>query len=456
MKWLIGMLLLLLAALILDSGLLAYAAYVLLGLLLLNRYLAYHWINNLRVTRICRLATKDEEGLGESSTDVTAEVGDRLIIELTLHNTGWLPIPWVLLEDLLPREALDRRYPRLEMKGSRLQLAMLRGRGKHVVRYRLVCRQRGYFPIGPVLVENGDLFGLHRRFRLLTDPCYLLIYPRLVPLEGYDLTSRRPIGDIRMSHRLYEDPTRIAGVRRYEAGDPLNRVHWKATARTGQLHSKVYEPSTLAGATILLDFHQAGYDARGEPMRSDLVITTTLALANAVAEMGQQIGLISNARDSADRLRQEKITFDPATRRTARLAQMMADQNTRLQPLLVPTRRGPEQFPRIRELLARVEFTDGLPVADLVFEMTGRMPRDATVVAVLPHVPIPTALALGALRRQGFAVTIVLVMVREQALEDAYARLHAEGLRDIRHLVNEAMLPELCRQHLRPGAYELA
>ena len=39
-------------------------------------------------------------------------------------------------------------------------------------------------------------------------------------------------------HRLYEDPTRISGVRPYEAGDPLNRVHWRATARTGALHSK--------------------------------------------------------------------------------------------------------------------------------------------------------------------------------------------------------------------------
>src|SRR5262249_60023630 len=92
--------------------------------------------------------------------------------------------------------------------------------------------------------------------------------PKVVPLVGYDLASRRPIGDVRLTHRLYEDPTRIAGVRPYEAGDPLNRVNWRATARTGLLHSKVYEPSTLARATILLDLHPARYPARGQPARA--------------------------------------------------------------------------------------------------------------------------------------------------------------------------------------------
>ena len=44
-------------------------------------------------------------------------------------------------------------------------------------------------------------------------------------LEGYDLASRRPIGEVRISHRLFEDPTRIHGVRPYERGDALNRIH---------------------------------------------------------------------------------------------------------------------------------------------------------------------------------------------------------------------------------------
>jgi uncharacterized protein (DUF58 family) len=444
MKWFIGILLILAAALVLESGLLAYAMYVLLGLLLVSRGLARSWIGNLSAIRKISQTKEAERAPG----DLTAEIGDKVSVHLTIENKGLLPVPWVLLEDLLPKAALDKRFPRLKVKGRRLQVAMLRGGGKLEMRYQLECVARGYHAIGPLVLENGDLFGLHRRFRVETEPAYLLVYPRVVPLTGYDLESRRPIGDVRMTHRLFEDPTRIAGVRPYEAGDPMNRVHWRATARTGQLHSKVHEPSTLSGATVLLDMHRSGYPERGEPYRSELAVTTALALANAVYSMGQQMGLVTNARDAADRLKTEGVTDDPRTRQVAQSANPMGDESNRLRPLIVDTRRGVEQLHRVRETLALSELTDGLSFAQMVTEAAPRIPRDATVVAVLPHVPPETAIALGNLQRRGMAVTAVLVLLDTEPLEAGYGRLVAEGIRDIRHLADEAALPDLARRQV--------
>jgi uncharacterized protein (DUF58 family) len=329
---------------------------------------------------------------------------------------------------------------------------MLWARSEAAVKYRLKLLRRGYYQIGPLVMEGGDLFGLHRRYRAAADPHFLLVYPKVVPLEGYDLASRRPIGEVRLSHRLYEDPTRISGVREYQAGDPLNRVHWRATARTGMLHCKVYEPSTIAGLTLLLDFHQAGYPSRGEPHRSDLAVTTAVSLAHAVYLMGQQVGLVSNGRDAADRIRQEGWEGDYRTRQSVRQETAMSDRSERLQPLVVETQRGVESFHRIRETLARIELTDGLTFAELITEAAGWLPRDATVAALLPAVPTPTALALGNLRRRGFAVSAILLLIDEERLEQAYGRLMAEGIRDIRHLRNEAELPALCGQQLRHAA----
>jgi uncharacterized protein (DUF58 family) len=445
MRWFLGALVLLLAALVLESGLLAYSMYVLLGLLLVSRFLARSWTAGLSATRACRLAGAPE---GESHGALTAELGDRVAVRLAVKNGGWLPVPWVLLEDQLPPAALDQRFPRLKVKGKRLQIAMIRPDGEKEMSYQLECVGRGYFPVGPLVLESGDVFGLHRRFRVETEPCYVQVLPKVVPLLGYDLESRRPIGDVRMTHRLYEDPTRIAGVRPYELGDPLNRIHWRATARTGALHSKVHEPSTLTGATVLLDFHAAGYHRQGEPARSELAVTTALALANAVYTMGQQVGLATNARDAADRLRTEARQREARTRWAARAAGAMADESDRLRPQLVETRRGVEQLHRIRELLARAELTDGLTFDQLVGEAVPRLPRDATVVAVLPRVPEEAAIALGNLRRQGFAVVAVLILLDPDPLEAAWGRLTAEGIRDVRHLADEAALPELARRHV--------
>ena len=124
--------------------------------------------------------------------------------------------------------------PRLKLGGRRVQLAMLRSRARRTMLYNLTPTRRGYYQLGPLVLETGDLFGLHRRYRVLTEPQFLMVLPKVLPLAGYEVSSKRPIGEVRMTYRLYEDPTRIAGVREYERGDPLNRVNWQATARTGK------------------------------------------------------------------------------------------------------------------------------------------------------------------------------------------------------------------------------
>lgn len=444
MKWFFGVLLLLGAALILESGLLAYAMYVLLGLLVVSRLLARGGL----------------EGLSAHRADLpssTAEIGDQVPVQVTIRNPSWMPVPWVLMEDMLPAAALNKRFPRLKVKGKRLKLCMIRGRKQASLEYRLECVGRGFFQIGPLVLETGDLFGLHRRHRVEAKPKYLLVYPRVVPLAGYELAARRPVGDLRLTHRLFEDPTRIAGVRPYQAGDPLNRVHWRATGRTGQLHSKIYEPSSLTGATIVLDFHRAGYHRQGEPVRSELAVTAAASLAYAVQSLGQQVGLVTNGGDAAQRLKVRFELGEQVDRLVAReVAGPEADEN-HVQPLIVPTRRGSEQFQHIRETLARVELAEGLTCAELLLETTGRLPRDATVMALLPDVPVETALALGNLRRAGWAVTVILVAMEEGEVELGFARLLAENIRDVRLLTGEAELPELCRHQVeRTAPYGLA
>ena len=438
LKWLIAAAIILAAALVIESGLLAYAMYVLLGVMLLGRLMARDWIGRVTVKR--------------DPVAVEAEVGDEVPVVVTVANNGGTPIPWMLLEDMVPPSALQQKPPRITLKGKRFRIGVLFGKSEMTVKYRIECQMRGYIQIGPLLMESGDLFGLHRRHRVETEPVFLTIYPKIVPLLGYDVASRRPIGDVRLTHRLYEDPTRIAGVRPYETGDPLNRVHWRATARTGSLHCKVYEPTTLAGATILLDFHIDGYPSKGEPHRSELAVTAAASLAHAVATLGQQVGLASNGRDAADRIRKkEKGPLAFQSRDDARHVAEVADDNNRLKPLQVQTRRGGEQFQRIRELLARVELTDGMTFAHFLLEVAPRVPRDATVIAILADVPVETAIALSNLRRLGFAVSVVLVMLDAEKMERIYGRLMAEGLRDIRHVTSEAAIADLCQSSMHRG-----
>ena len=422
----------LVAALVLQAGLLAFAMYVLIGVLLLSRSLAKKWVSALEAVRECA-ATEP------------VEVGATVEVKVRLVNTGRTRVAWVLVEDLFPEHYLRQKPPRVRIKGRRMRLCSVPGGGSAVVKYEVECDTRGYYQLGPTLLETGDLFGLHRRHRIVTRPTFLMVLPKVVPLPKYDFASQRPIGEVNTARRLFEDPTRNAGVRPYQVGDPLQRVHWRATARTGELQCRVFDPTTLAGASILVDFHQDGYPSRGEPFRSDLAVTTACSIAYAVTMLNQQIGLASNGKDAADLYRyqvsvQKGSDDDVAgyeTRDAARREGEADEASDRLRPLVVETRRGIEQFQLVREALARLEFTDGLSFARLVIEVTPRLPRDATVIAILPAVSIETSVTLGNLRRQGFAVSALLIGLTDDDLLQAHGRLLAEGVRDVRHVNTE-------------------
>ena len=430
MKWYLGAFALLLLGLVLQLGLLVYAMYAMIVVLLISRWLTREWTEHVTARRECNRAT--------------ANVGEQVAVVLRVKNHGRIPVPWMIVEDSVPRQALVQRPPRIKLKRKRRRITKLKAGEELTLPYQVDFLMRGYYQIGPVLVESGDVFGLHRKFRILTEPHFVLVYPKVVPLQGYDISSRRPIGEVRMTHRLFEDPTRISGVRPYQTGDPLNRIHWRATARTGELHSKTYEPSSIAGATLLLDFHRDRFHRRHEPLRSELCITTAASLANAVYQLGQQIGFVTNGRDAADRVRLEGYRHEFSTRDNAQEDLGMIPESDRLRPVIVETRRGADQFTRILETLARVELTDGLTFPQLVTETASRLPRDATVVAILSDVPPDTAVALGTLKRHGFAVTAIVVMfTQEDHYPDSVGRLMAEGI-EVRTVSDEAMLANVC------------
>jgi len=421
-------------------NLLVYAMYVLGGVMLLGRVLARTWIENLVARR--------------SALDHVGEIGDVIEVKVELENRGRLSVPWILLEDSIPSAVRQEMRPRLQVDGPWVALTRLAaGETETVFAYEVKFFQRGYYQFGPMLVETGDVFGLHRRYRLLTEPQFVLILPKVLPLQGYNLASRRPLGEIRVAHRLFEDPTRLAGVRLFQQGDPLNRVHWRATARTGALHSRVYENSRVAGATLLLDFHQENFQGACGAISAELAIVTVAALANAVFLQGQQIGLVTNGRDAADRVREEGWQGEFMNRTLARQQAATVAENTRMRPVVVPTRRSSDNFLRILETLGRLEQTDGLEFSGLLREAAVQLPRDATVVAVFSHVTPEMALALGELVRRGFLVTAIVVIFGADTLPD-WAKppewaevLLAQGINF--HMVNsEESVTNLCAQSL--------
>lgn len=404
-----------------------YAAYGLsaFALLVATAFLTSKaWLSGLEVVRTV-------------SADTLAQ-GEEVEIAVTVQNRRAWPIPWIFLDDQFPRD-----FP---IAGLPNRLSVLMPGQRVEIRYALTCPRRGYHRIGPMVLESGDLFGLQRRFVTSGERHYIAVLPTVAYIESFTVAARRPQGPVRISNRIYEDPTRIAGLREYTPGDPLSRIHWKASARTGELFVKQNEPSNVLGATLILDLHEDSYLPEGRAERMELAITTTASIGYLLQMSGEQLGMLTNAADAAEVAQWEQQAGRAFSR--ADLARIIAvdPESDRLSPLEVPTRRGASQGMQIIENLARVLPGVGLDAVDLILSAYQRLPRDAALLPVVPMVAPALAEVLAQMRDSGFAVTVFLIQSRS-AYEEAVGLLapyrinviHIEHERDLHELKPETI-----------------
>ena len=423
----------LLIGIVTGSNWFALGACTLLVVFHFARYFSEKWASSIEVERT---VSTHETNIGES-----VQVGLKLV------NKTKFFVPWLLLEDTLPKRAISRPNRALELVGSAAKLYFFRPGQLAMLAYKLIPRRRGYFRLGPTLLETGDLLGLHRQHRIVSETNFLLVLPKLIPLEGVNVTTRRPMGELRANERTLDDPTQMVGIRAYRPGDPLNRIHWKATARTGVLHSRVFQPTCLQGAMLVLDMHRDSNPDRNEPMRTDLAVTAAASIIHTLYLMNQPFGLISNGRDAADRFRKEELAADYSNRDAIRLSVQKEEKNDRLKPLIIDAGVGPEKFSEIHRTLARLERTDGLNLCQLLSETQSRLPHQLAILVILQTVNEEAALSLALLRKQGFSVSVIVNQHTLDGADDAAAMLVGQRL-PVYALPDEQSVPTVCQNML--------
>lgn len=172
-----------------------------------------------------------------------AQVGRTLDEQFVVNNTGWIPKLWLEVRDYssLPAHSASRVVP------------LLLPNGQYSWTVHTLCAVRGEFTLGPITLSTGDPFGLFQSRRHIPATSKILIYPMVVPI--YDFAP--PIGAISGGDaRRQRAPfitTNASGVREYAAGDSLNRVHWKSSARQDRLMVKEFELDPQADSWVVLD-----------------------------------------------------------------------------------------------------------------------------------------------------------------------------------------------------------
>ena len=205
-------------------------------------------------------------------------------VTLTLANDGLAPNGVLLMEDQVPYVLGTR--PRFVADGI--------GQGwRHSVTYQVRSDVRGRFEIGPMSVRIGDPFGLVELGRTFHTTVPLTVTPRTVSLPQIPLGGAwTGSGDNRpraFAIGSAEDVT----VREYRRGDDLRRVHWRSSARVGELMVRREEQPWQSRATLFLDNRVMAHRGQGIASSLEAAVTAAASIAVHLTRRGFAVRLVT-------------------------------------------------------------------------------------------------------------------------------------------------------------------
>ncbi len=283
------------------------------------------------------------------------------------------------LYDALPR-AIERREPP--------PLAFtLRPDTEVALPITLIGRDRGDFPLGPVVLRlTGPLGFIARTLRYRPDD-HATVIPSIAALRRFELRSLpmrlREIG-LRVLRRRGEG-TAFAGLRDYAIGDDPRHIDWKATARRRRLISREYSIEQGQTVMILIDAGRLMTQLAGSLPRFEYALSSALVLANIAARAGDHVGLLL--------FDDEVRAFIPPTRGAAAI-RFIRDALVPVQPTMVE----PDYAAAFRTLATRLSRRSLLVLyTDVIDARSSRTLLALTTRGARVHLPVVVALRNDAL-----------------------------------------------------------
>lgn len=215
--------------------------------------------------------------------------GSEARVHLRMDNVSRLPTGLLMLQDHVPYVLGPR---------PRFVLDRVEAGGRREVSYRVRSDLRGRYPLGPLQLRLSDPFGMCELTRSFSAHDTLTVIPRTEPLPPVRLagaTAGYGDGRQRSLSLAGEDDVIPRG---YRHGDDLRRVHWRSTARYGELMVRREEQPQRARCTVLLDTRRLAYQGAGPDSAFEWAVSGAASSLVHMLERGFSVRLLTDAGTS--------------------------------------------------------------------------------------------------------------------------------------------------------------
>jgi len=355
-----------------------YSLFYLLILLLVVSY-AWSWanINWLHISRQTRTRR--------------TQVGRPFEERFALRNNGWLPKLWLELRD----------FSTLPHHRASHVVAGLGSRDSVTWKTTTICRQRGRYRLGPMVLSSSDPFGLFPMERRIEATTKIVVVPHTFDVSRFNLPAGVLSGGDALRRRAHQVTTNAAGVREYAPGDSYSRIHWPSTARRNRLIVKEFELDPLADIWILVDMAAYVHLLSPEQVNRNL---------NEKNPDGAILDLLDQS------LKLPESTEEYAVAIAASLARYFARKDRAVGLIahgqsreVIQPDRGERQLNRILETLAVIKAEGHVPLHSVAHAESQLFSRGSTLVAITPSTDRSWLAAARNLTRQGLRPLTILI-----------------------------------------------
>jgi uncharacterized protein (DUF58 family) len=355
---------------------------------------------------LVRLGLTDLEA-GYAVSQLHGHVGDRMRVTYTLRNSSRLPKPW-----------LEIHNPTTLPGGLPGRAITLRGRTERSWLIRAPLSRRGHFRIEPLHIRTGDPFGFFEASATVGQGISVVVYPRLEALPRWKLPTAALEGSHATPVRALQTTPLATTVRPYAPGDAMNRIHWKTTARHGEIQVKEFDLEQTADAWIILDLQRGIQTGKGDESTVEAAIRAAASIADKALQENRAVGLTVNVARTA----------------------------------FLPADRGGRQHLKIMQLLAAVEADGSAPLVETLIASVPRLRRGMSAVVITASLDPSWVRPLASLRSRG--VTCVVVTLDAAAYERVEKEARAEAIGELYEPDEEAV--ELAAKRARALRHALA
>ncbi|KGN36303.1 DUF58 domain-containing protein [Knoellia subterranea] len=218
------------------------------------------------------------------------------VVQMTLSNPSTTRSPMLFAEEHLDYSLGDR---------PRFVLPSLAAGGSTHVEYAVRAHARGAHRLGPLGVRVQDPFGLTLRHASVSTHDELLVLPRVVALADGRALGRGLGSEGSVPHRVALHGEDDQSIREYRDGDDLRRIHWPATARTGELMVRQEDRPAKRRAVVLLDTRAQAHGGKGPSGSLEWAVTMAASALAHLLEMGFAVHLLTPDGESESGVRED-------------------------------------------------------------------------------------------------------------------------------------------------------